>query len=629
MEEPVPAWVPNERFRSEAAKFAEYRTTERYRADEIEYKAGLGALLRHLTAADVLASEGAAGLEALASGHPDLDAADLSDDDRASLAKWASFQSLLNLLGGGQAAVIQVGTFRRWAGSESDAVAMAVEGLLRGTASLPTRVDAFLSTAQEAYGRLFAQGALRAKEVPRVSPQFAAILLGLTDPNTYGLFRPAVYQASADSFGYPLSHAGTTGQRYAATTAMLIAFREALHEAGCAVGDLLEVHNLLWIRAREPSWSGMGVDRWAAGDFDAMRTEPAQDAAAIGIIESKLRRVGDGLRIELRTRTGRDFRSAILGRYPPSRRSWPWLNVSMGELRYGSQPTARPQLNVEMGPSGIDVFYAVNLGATAGAAAAVRARVRERRGDPALLEAALEAGYTETQGDDGGFYMVRRQIPQDTVMAWPGLGIDELASELDLLLPIYEAMAAPASPPPGAWTQPNEGVVVDPLFVELEEALDDRGQAILYGPPGTGKTWNAHRFALWWLTKSWGGDADAVLADPAHTIAADARLTRAQRERRAWWVVAESAEWSWDRLFADRSVDYRYGRVKPNYDLLQEGDLVIGYQANPDKRMMALAKVARTLHETPDGPKITLEPVAKVPHGIANEEHARAIPSLP
>ena len=225
MDEPVPAWVPNERFRSEAAKFAEYRTTERYRADEIDSKAGLGALLRHLTAADVLTSEGAAGLEALASGHPDVDAADLSDDDRANLAKWAPFQSLLNFLGGGQAAVIQVGTFRRWAGSESDTVAVAVEDLLRGTESLSTRVDAFLSTAQDAYGRLFAQGALRAKEVPRVSPQFAAMFLALTDADTYGLFRPAVYQASAESFGYPLRHAGTAGQRYAATTEMLKVFR--------------------------------------------------------------------------------------------------------------------------------------------------------------------------------------------------------------------------------------------------------------------------------------------------------------------------------------------------------------------------------------------------------------------
>ena len=45
------------------------------------------------------------------------------------------------------------------------------------------------------------------------------------------------------------------------------------------------------------------------------------------------------------------------------------------------------------------------------------------------------------------------------------------------------------SPPP---------VVEEPIFAEIAEALERKGQAILYGPPGTGKTWTADRFAKWW-----------------------------------------------------------------------------------------------------------------------------------
>jgi hypothetical protein len=214
-------------------------------------------------------------------------------------------------------------------------------------------------------------------------------MLCLSDTKAYGLFRPALYQLSAESFDYPLALAGSAGTKYAATNAMLGVFRDALCSLDCPVDDLLEVHNLLWIRAKVPDWSGMGVDRWEAGDFSAMQSDPPQDRVKIGIIETKLRKIGDALRRELHDRTGRDFRTSILGLYPPSRRSWSWVNVSLSESRFGTQPTARPQLNVEVGAEGIDVFYLVDLRSTAVASGPVRARVRSRRGDPALLEAAL------------------------------------------------------------------------------------------------------------------------------------------------------------------------------------------------------------------------------------------------
>jgi 5-methylcytosine-specific restriction protein B len=52
-------------------------------------------------------------------------------------------------------------------------------------------------------------------------------------------------------------------------------------------------------------------------------------------------------------------------------------------------------------------------------------------------------------------------------------------------------------------------IAAEALFEQIVESLDRRGQAILYGPPGTGKTWNADRFARWWLRERNGEDAAA------------------------------------------------------------------------------------------------------------------------
>jgi 5-methylcytosine-specific restriction enzyme B len=82
---------------------------------------------------------------------------------------------------------------------------------------------------------------------------------------------------------------------------------------------------------------------------------------------------------------------------------------------------------------------------------------------------------------------------------------------------------------------------VDPRFVEITEALEDKRQAILYGPPGTGKTFHARRFAVAWLLKQNGraeeiprvladraafAEAEEALARPANDSALAAQLTR-------------------------------------------------------------------------------------------------------
>ena len=49
-----------------------------------------------------------------------------------------------------------------------------------------------------------------------------------------------------------------------------------------------------------------------------------------------------------------------------------------------------------------------------------------------------------------------------------------------------------------------EPIVVNPVYGRIAAALDRKGQLILYGPPGTGKTYQARRFAVWWLLKQIG-----------------------------------------------------------------------------------------------------------------------------
>ncbi len=167
-----------------------------------------------------------------------------------------------------------------------------------------------------------------------------------------------------------------------------------------------------------------------------------------------------------------------------------------------------------------------------------------------------------------------------------------------------------------------EPVVVDAVYGRIAAALERKGQLILYGPPGTGKTYQARRFAVWWLLKQIGREgADAVLGDSDRLREAERELSTTQVSSRVWWVVANPKEWSWDRLFRDGSVEYRYGRLKRNYSLVQRGDLVIGYQSTPDKRVVALARMSRELQSVGDDPPtIELKPVERLDQGLSYDE---------
>ena len=80
----------------------------------------------------------------------------------------------------------------------------------------------------------------------------------------------------------------------------------------------------------------------------------------------------------------------------------------------------------------------------------------------------------------------------------------------------------------------SEPVVVDPVYGRIAAALERKGQLILYGPPGTGKTYQARRFAVWWLLKQIGRrGADAVLGDSDRLRVAERDLSQADSGRAA------------------------------------------------------------------------------------------------
>lgn len=166
-------------------------------------------------------------------------------------------------------------------------------------------------------------------------------------------------------------------------------------------------------------------------------------------------------------------------------------------------------------------------------------------------------------------------------------------------------------------------VEIDHIYLDVEAALERRGQVIVYGPPGTGKTYAARRAAVWLLD---GGSASAtasdVLGNESNLSARERHLSTGRSlNRQVWFMVANPSHWPWSRLFQDQTVDYSLGRLKRNYPNVRAGDLVIGYESTPTKRVVALARV--TNEYDPDAPPesaLTIEPVAQVADGVTYDE---------
>ena len=166
-------------------------------------------------------------------------------------------------------------------------------------------------------------------------------------------------------------------------------------------------------------------------------------------------------------------------------------------------------------------------------------------------------------------------------------------------------------------------VEVDRVYRDVEDALSRRGQVILYGPPGTGKTYSARRAAVWLLEGGTSSlDACEILSDYERLRARESELSsRRNPNRKVWMMVANPANWSWDQLFVDETVDFTLGRIQRNFPKVRTGDLVVGYESSPTKRVVAVARVTAEYDPADsDDAALLLEPVSRVADGITYEE---------
>ncbi|MBX7133607.1 MAG: AAA family ATPase [Fimbriimonadaceae bacterium] len=121
-----------------------------------------------------------------------------------------------------------------------------------------------------------------------------------------------------------------------------------------------------------------------------------------------------------------------------------------------------------------------------------------------------------TVNDEGYVWRPDRQEYRHTV------GIDWDTSRAKKIPPVKGWATTTVSKVPatllrqitGSTSSTFKPVSTDEIFIELEAALNRRGQAILYGPPGTGKTYYAKRAAVWLLDGGSGSEqANALLGD--------------------------------------------------------------------------------------------------------------------
>ena len=125
-----------------------------------------------------------------------------------------------------------------------------------------------------------------------------------------------------------------------------------------------------------------------------------------------------------------------------------------------------------------------------------------------------------------------------------------------------------------------------------------------------------------WLLEGGSANEHATefLSDDAAFAKREKQLSDSRAlSRRVWFVIANPSQWSWNTLFVEKTVDYRFGRLQRNYPNVRAGDLVVGYESTPSKRIVALARVTGE-YDGQETPHITLEPVTPVDNGLSYDE---------
>lgn len=214
--------------------------------------------------------------------------------------------------------------------------------------------------------------------------------------------------------------------------------------------------------------------------------------------------------------------------------------------------------------------------------------------------------YRHTVGVDWDTSAAREISP---VKAWATTTVSTLSAAL------YKDILGASAPSITKTVEP------DRIYLKLEEALERRGQAVLYGPPGTGKTYTARRAAVWLLEGGSSNESAAALLSDESALAEREQHLSSSRSpsRNVWFVVANPSQWSWKTLFVKGSEEYKFGRLGRNYPNVRAGDLVVGYESTPSKRIVALARIIGE-YDAQETPYLTLEPVTPVDNGLTYDE---------
>jgi len=127
----------------------------------------------------------------------------------------------------------------------------------------------------------------------------------------------------------------------------------------------------------------------------------------------------------------------------------------------------------------------------------------------------------------------------------------------------------------------------------------------------------SRRAAVWFL-EGGGRSPEAAI-----TVADDQSLRRRESELssptstrpQTWMMVANPAEWSWSELFTATSMSYSYGKIRSHYPKIRIGDIIVGYESTPTKRVVALARVVGKFDPSSPDDGIRLEPLQEIPGG--------------